>query len=145
MGKPLDRPTRIAADLLDSAAAEGARQSRSAKQQLDHWIRVGRAVTGMHSIARRRVEAAMSGGMNLQELTPEEGVVFNAEIEAELEQRIADTNLGEELRAQGLKIVCLDENNNIIEYPPTGTEPRTEATRVVAVDETGAIVEYPPA
>ena len=40
-----DRVTRFDADLFDSAAAEGARQSRSAKQQLDHWARVGRAVS----------------------------------------------------------------------------------------------------
>ena len=42
-----DRPTRVAVDLLDSAAAEGVKQSRSAKQQLDHWAQVGRAVS-MH-------------------------------------------------------------------------------------------------
>jgi len=45
MSDTADRVTRIAADLMDSAAAEGARQSRSAKQQLDHWARVGRAVS----------------------------------------------------------------------------------------------------
>ncbi|MGZ8745786.1 MAG: TA system antitoxin ParD family protein, partial [Mycobacterium sp.] len=41
MADSADRVTRFAADLLDSAAAEGVRQSRSAKQQLDHWARVG--------------------------------------------------------------------------------------------------------
>ena len=41
MTRVADRVTRFAADLVDSAAAEGARQSRSAKQQLDHWARVG--------------------------------------------------------------------------------------------------------
>ena len=49
-----DRPTRVAADLFESAAVEGARQSRSAKQQLDHWARVGRAVSMTHTAARRR-------------------------------------------------------------------------------------------
>ena len=44
-----------------AAAAEGARQSRSAKQQLDHWARVGRAVSSQHTAARRRVEAALAG------------------------------------------------------------------------------------
>ena len=49
MGSRPDRPTRFAADLLDSAAEEGARQSRSAKQLLDHWARVGRAVAMPHT------------------------------------------------------------------------------------------------
>ena len=61
MAETADRVTRIAADLMDSAAAEGARQSRSAKQQLDHWARVGRAVSSRHSAARAKVEAALAG------------------------------------------------------------------------------------
>ena len=40
-----DRPTRFASDLLESAAVEGKRESRSAKQQLDYWARVGRSVS----------------------------------------------------------------------------------------------------
>jgi hypothetical protein len=40
-----DRVTRVAADLFDSAVVQGARESRSAKQQLDHWARVGRSVS----------------------------------------------------------------------------------------------------
>ena len=39
-----DVPTRFASDLFESAQVEGARESRSAKQQLDHWARVGRSV-----------------------------------------------------------------------------------------------------
>ncbi len=64
MADTADRVTRVAADLMDSAATEGARQSRSAKQQLDHWARIGRAVSGQHSAARRKVEAALSGASN---------------------------------------------------------------------------------
>lgn len=58
MSDTTNRVTRFAADLMDSAAAEGARQNRSAEQQLDHWARVGRAVSSQHSVARRKVEAA---------------------------------------------------------------------------------------
>lgn len=40
MPKAVDRVTRVAADLVDSAAAEGARQSRSAKQLAEtiDWV-----------------------------------------------------------------------------------------------------------
>ena len=67
---PADRVTRFAVDLLDSAAVEGARHSRSAKQQLDHWARVGRTVSAYHSTARRRVEAALDGTLPLTALSP---------------------------------------------------------------------------
>ena len=61
MSDVADRVTRVSADLFEAAAAEGARQSRSAKQQLDHWARVGRAVSTQHTASRRRVEAALAG------------------------------------------------------------------------------------
>jgi hypothetical protein len=101
MAEALDRVTRVAADLVESAAAEGARQSRSAKQQLDHWARVGRAVSSQHTASRRRVEAALAGQLATGELTVEEGVVFNAEISAAVEESLARINYGAALAGQG--------------------------------------------
>lgn len=98
--------SRVAADLVDSAAAEGARQSRSAKQQLDHWARVGRAVSNQHTASRRRVEAALAGHLPMTDLTLEEGVVFNAEISAAIEERLSRTNYGDVLAAQGITTVA---------------------------------------
>lgn len=121
MGNTTDRVTRFAADLFDSAAAEGARQSRSAKQQLDHWARVGRAVSSQHTAARRRVEAALAGDVSLQELSVEEGVVFNAEIAAAIQENLADSNYGERLARRGLTTVALNEAGEIVEHRPDGS------------------------
>ncbi len=121
MANAADRVTRVAADLMDSAAAEGARQSRSAKQQLDHWARNGRSVSAPHSAARRKVEAALAGGVELAELTTEEGVVFNAEISAAIEESLADTDYGALLAARGITTVALDASGQIIEYRPDGS------------------------
>jgi hypothetical protein len=115
-----DRVTRFAADLLDSAAAEGARQSRSAKQQLDHWARVGRAVSSQHTAARRRVEAALAGNLELSELTVEEGVVFNAEIAAAIQENLATSNYGAVLAQRGVTTVALNETGEIVEHRPDG-------------------------
>src|ERR1700761_8804093 len=120
MAEALDRVTRVAADLVDSAAAEGARQSRSAKQQLDHWARVGRAVSSQHTAARRRVEAALAGDLELRELSVEEGVVFNAEIAAAIEENLAVSNYGDLLAARGITTVALNEAGEIVEYRPDG-------------------------
>lgn len=116
-----DRVTRVAADLMDSAAAEGARQSRSAKQQLDHWARVGRAVSGQHSSARRKVEAALAGGVELSDLTAAEGAVFNAEITAAIEENLADTDYGSVLSARGITTVALDDAGQMVQYRPDGS------------------------
>lgn len=122
MSNAAGRVTRVAADLVDSAAAEGARQSRSAKQQLDHWARVGRAVSAQHTASRRRVEAALADQLSTAELTVEEGVVFNAEIAAALEESLARTHYGDQLAAQGITTVALNEAGDIVEYRPDGSE-----------------------
>jgi hypothetical protein len=120
MADPADRVTRVAADLMDSAAAEGARQSRSAKQQLEHWARVGRAVSSQHTAARRRVEAALTGELELRELSVEEGAVFNAEIAVAVEANLAESNYGALLAERGLTTVALTENDDIVEHHPDG-------------------------
>ena len=124
MSNTADRVTRIAADLMDSAAAEGARQSRSAKQQLDHWARVGRAVSSQHSVARRKVEAALAGEVPLRDLTDEEGVVFNAEISTGIQEGLERADYGAVLAARGVTTVALDEDGEIVQYAPDGSSVR---------------------
>ncbi len=121
MAGTADRVTRFAADLLDSAAAEGARQSRSAKQQLDHWARVGRAVSAQHTAARRRVEAALAGDVELRELSVEEGVVFNAEIAASSRRTWRNRTMAQLLAERGITTVALNEEGDIVEHRPDGS------------------------
>lgn len=121
MTEVADRVTRFAADLVDSAAAEGARQSRSAKQQLDHWARVGRAVSTQHTASRRRVESALAGTLPMSQLTVEEGVVFNAEISAAIDENLEQTDYGRLLAAETITTVALDDDGNLVEYRPDGT------------------------
>ncbi len=121
-----DRPTRFAADLLDSAAVEGPRQSRSAKQQLDHWTRVGRAVSMHQSAARNRVEAVLAGALPLSVLGPEERLVANAELDAAVQQDAQSTSYGARLAAEGLTTVALDDDGRLVEYRPDGSHAPVE-------------------
>jgi hypothetical protein len=115
------RVTRVAADLMDSAAAEGARQSRSAKQQLDHWARVGRSVSMHQTTARRRIEAVLAGEIDLDELSDEEQVVANAEIDTAIEERANSASFGAQLRTAGIVTVALDADGGLVEHRPDGT------------------------
>ena len=121
MAETADRVTRFAADLLDSAAAEGARQSRSAKQQLDHWARVGRAVSSQHTAARRRVEAALAGelaagrtqrggrrGVQRRDLRGDRGKPGRRRLRPVLARR-------------GITTVALNEDGEIVEHRPDGS------------------------
>jgi hypothetical protein len=128
MTEVADRVTRVAADLMESAAAEGVRQSRSAKQQLDHWARVGRAVSSQHTASRHRVEAALAGELDLASLSTEEGVVFNAEISAAIDEHLAQTNFTEMLAAQGITTVALNDAGELVEHRPDGTSVVVDAS-----------------
>ena len=123
MPEAQDRVTRVAADQFDSAAARGRRQCRPAKQQLDHWARVGRAVSSQHSASRRRVEAALSGSLSMTDLTVEEGVVFNAEIAAGIEEDLARVTLARSW--------------------PSGTSPRSPSTMPVVSSSTDPMAPRP--
>ena len=129
MAETADRVTRFAADLLDSAAAEGARQRRSAKQQLDHWARVGRAVSSRHSAARAKVEAALAGELELAELSAEEGAVFNAEISAAIQESLAGADYGQVLAGRGITTVALNADGQIVEHRPDGSSVVVTARR----------------
>ena len=126
-----DKPTRVAVDLFDSAAVEGRRESRSAKQQLDHWARVGRSVSMHQTAARRRVEAALAGELPLAELGGGESVVLNAELDASIQARAEALSFGDVLASEGIVTVALDDDGALVEYRPDGTrtvlEPPTPA------------------
>ena len=117
----LDKPTRFATDLLESAAVEGARQSRSAKQQLDYWARLGRAVSMHQTAARLRVEAVLAGTTVLADLDPTERLVANSEIDVAIQQHARATSYGELLAAEGVTVVALDDDGRLVRYQPDGT------------------------
>jgi hypothetical protein len=131
---------RVAADLVDSAAAEGGRQSRSAKQQLDHWARVGRAVSSQHSASRRRVEAALAGSLDVAYLTVEEGVVFNSEVAANLHFIIGKASFDEKKLAENYG-AALDE---VLRAKPSSSKGRY-LKKVTVSTTTGPGIPVDPA
>jgi hypothetical protein len=116
-----DRPTRFASDLLESAAVEGKRESRSAKQQLDYWARVGRSVSMHQTAARRRVVAALAGELPFADLTDAERLVANADLDASIQMQAQSVSFGERLAAEGVTTVALDNEGALVEYRPDGS------------------------
>ena len=113
-----DRPTRFAADLLDDAAVEGARQSRSAKQQLDHWVRLGRTLERRHGATLRSV---LDGSVALADLDGHTQMAVNAALDADIDERAAGASLGGSALAHGTPVVALDDSGALVRYLPDGT------------------------
>jgi hypothetical protein len=116
-----DRPTRFASDLLESAAVEGKRESRSAKQQLDYWARVGRSVSMHQTAARRRIVTALAGELPLADLTEDERLVANADLDTSIQMRAQSVSFGARLAAEGVTTVALDDEGALVEYRPDGS------------------------
>lgn len=116
-----DRVTRFSADLVDDAARAGEVEQRSARQQLEHWARLGRGVSQRTTASRRRIEAVLDGTLVDTALTPEEVVVYDAEIDARVEERLARDDHVERRAAEGFTSVALDEHGRMVEYRPDGT------------------------
>lgn len=117
-----DKATRFSSELFDDAAAAGARAQRSARQQLEHWARVGRAVSEQTSVARRRVEAALGGSFPSDLLTPDEAVVFDAELAASIEAGLDEVDFVEQRAARGHRSVTLNDAGEIVEHLPDGSQ-----------------------
>ncbi|MDZ7910867.1 MAG: hypothetical protein U5O16_03385 [Rhodococcus sp. (in: high G+C Gram-positive bacteria)] len=122
MTEVVDKVTRFSSELVDAAAAEGQREHRSARQQLEHWARVGREVSNQRQVARQRVEAALAGRMPLSELSVEEGAVFNAEIAATLEESLATGDHVADRAALGRATISLDDQGRVVKHLPDGTQ-----------------------
>lgn len=63
----------------------------------------------------------MAGNLPVEQLSEDEGVVFDAEAQARLEERLRTTNLGAVLAADGITTVALNEQGELTEYRPDGT------------------------
>lgn len=121
MTSSTDKVTRFDAELVDSAIAEGGRQNRTGRQQLEYWARIGRAMTAHETASLQRVQDALAGARETTDLTAAEGRLFNAEIEARLTDGLARTNYAEVLAARGVTTVLLDEQGRLVEHRPDGS------------------------
>ena len=122
-----DRMTRFDVELFEAAADEGRREHRSARQQLEHWTRLGREFSAHETAARRRIIAAVRGEIPLSELATEERVVANVELDVAIRERAATASFGRTLLKTGLTAVALDDDGLLTQFFPDGATRPLEA------------------
>ena len=115
-----DRMTRFEAGLFEAAVEEGRRENRSARQQLEHWTRLGRELSAHETGARRRIAAAVRGEVSLSALATEERLVANAELDVAIRERAATASFGRALLKEGVTAVALDDNGVLVAFDPDG-------------------------
>jgi hypothetical protein len=133
-----DHMTRFDVELFEAAADEGRREHRSARQQLEHWTRLGRELSAYETAARRRIAAAVRGETPFSELATEERLVANVELDVAIRERAATTSFGRTLLKAGMTAVALDDNGVLTEFHPEGTSRPLDANRQ-AVSQTARV------
>ncbi|WP_166389890.1 TA system antitoxin ParD family protein [Nocardioides ochotonae] len=89
VGTKAERVTRFDEALFETAAAEGSRQSRSARQQLEHWARLGAALSAQVEAPLNRVRLALEGTIAQRDLTLDEARQFDAAIAVRIDDAVA--------------------------------------------------------
>ncbi len=89
MGSKAERVTRFDEVLFETAAAEGSRQSRSARQQLEHWARLGAALSAQVESPVNRVRLALEGTIAQRDLTLDEARQLDAAIAVRIDDAVA--------------------------------------------------------
>ena len=106
-------PTRIDGALFAAAKSSGARNSRSAAQQLDHWARIGRELEASTTLRHREIEAVLAGGGAYDALQEREQAVVRAAWDEGLAERLDTFDLRQVIAAQGVGWVENDDQGNL--------------------------------
>ena len=67
---------KLPTPIVEHARAAAKLHSRSIAGQVEHWVRIGRAIERSKSFSLDRVEAALRADLDADTLTPDEGVVY---------------------------------------------------------------------
>lgn len=122
MAKGATIPTRVAADLMATAVAVAAAESRTATEQINYWARIGMQIERAGSVTSRRVLAVAAGEAQFATLTPVERDAAHALIDARQAEVVAASRFGVETRAAGHATVSIDDDGYLVEIAPDGAQ-----------------------
>lgn len=108
------QPTRLPADVYESAVAAAALASRTVPQQIAHWARIGRELEMSPQLNHRAIAQVLAGVASYDLLGEHEQAVVReqwTERAAALRERL---DYAAELGAAGESYSELDEDGNVV-------------------------------
>ena len=108
------QPTRLPADIYESAATEASVASRTVPQQIAHWVRIGRELERSPQVNHRAIAQVLAGVGSYDLLGErEQAVVRGAWVERATTLR-EGLNYEDEFIAAGESYSEADEDGNVI-------------------------------
>lgn len=111
-------PVRIDKELFAEAQTVGARNSRSAAQQISHWARIGREIENSPSGSQRNIQRVLAGQGGYDRLSDDEQAIVEAEWDDQLEERLARLDFAKDFRARGRSWTDADSDGNPVVHSP---------------------------
>ena len=111
-------PTRVDTEIFGEAQAAGAIHSRSAAQQIDLWVRIGKELESSPAISQRDIQRVLAGDGSYDELSEREQAVVRAAWEEDVEERIAALDYEERFTAEGRAWTDVDAEGHPIRRVP---------------------------
>ncbi|WP_072805848.1 TA system antitoxin ParD family protein [Rhodococcoides yunnanense] len=114
------QPTRLPADVYDSAAAATLTTSRTVPQQIAHWARIGREIEMSPRMNHRAITAVLTGTGSYDSLSEHEQAIIREEWADRAASLRSQQNYAEQFTAAGESYSEVDEDGNLIVHPARG-------------------------
>jgi hypothetical protein len=109
---------KISSELVASARQVSAVWSRSMTQQIEYWARLGRALERSPSVSMSRVQTALQGQLEFDELNADERALVLGRLEAMVFDPQGDVTLQRQLRETGHAYTAMDEKGALVKVRP---------------------------
>lgn len=108
------QPTRLPADVYDSALAATALTSRTVPQQIAHWARIGRELELSPQINHRQIARVLAGVGSYDALGEQEQAIVREEWAERATALRNGLDYSAAFRAAGESYSELDENGDVV-------------------------------
>jgi len=110
-------PTRLPADIYESAAAQAAADSRTVPQQLAHWARIGRELEMSPQVNHRAVTQVLAGDGSYDRLGEREQAVVRGAWAGRVAALRESLDYAAAFAAAGEPYSEADEDGNVVIRP----------------------------
>ncbi|MCK0111547.1 ParD-like family protein [Ornithinimicrobium sp. F0845] len=111
------QPTRLPADVYESAVAAAAVSSRTVPQQIAHWARIGRQLEMSPGTNQRAIAQVLAGAASYDALDEEEQAVVRQAWTDRMTALREALNYKDQFVAAGESYSEADEDGNVIIHP----------------------------
>ena len=108
------QPTRLPADVYESASAAARVNSRTVPQQIAHWARIGRELEMSPRVNQRQIAGVLAGAISYDGLSEQEQAIVREEWAERMAARRATLDYAAQFSAAGESYSELDENGSLV-------------------------------